>query len=191
MIRDRLRRLARRALQRLRPEASPPATAAATPSVEVALGEAQGWLASGALLLDVREPNELFGGYPSGARLIPMRQVEARLDELPRDQHIIVLCAAGARAHHVATALQAYGFDAWALQGGFGAWVGGGGLVTRPPTHARFAIASRVRHDGRPASVQEVVETSEGMRYTVLPTARGSALVAGVRESELAAEPSA
>ena len=42
------------------------------------------------VLLDVRQPEEYGAGHLPGARLIPLPELEGRLDELPRDQAILV-----------------------------------------------------------------------------------------------------
>ncbi len=138
------------------------------PSIEVEADDALRSVRSGALLVDVREPNELYGGHAAGALLVPMRQVDARLAELPRDRAVIVYCAAGARSASVVERLRDAGYaDAWSLAGGFGAWAGAGGATVRPPTGAKFGITSAVAVDGRAGSVQAIAETPDGMRYTV------------------------
>jgi adenylyltransferase/sulfurtransferase len=80
----------------------------------------------GALLLDVREPDEVALCAIAGSRHIPMRQIPESLATLPRDRPILVLCHHGGRSLRVTQFLQANGFrqasnvaggiDAWALQ---------------------------------------------------------------------------
>src|SRR5690606_35039485 len=65
----------------------------------------------GVVLLDVREHDELELAAIAGARHIPMRQVPARLEELPKDQPIVVFCHAGGRSRRVAQFLAANGFE--------------------------------------------------------------------------------
>jgi rhodanese-related sulfurtransferase len=43
-----------------------------------------------AVLLDVRQPKEYAGGHQPGAKLIPLGELENRLDELDKDQPIII-----------------------------------------------------------------------------------------------------
>jgi rhodanese-related sulfurtransferase len=74
--------------------------------------EAAAMLDRGGLVLDVRNPDEWAAGHCEASRLMPMDQVPARLDELPRDRPILVVCAAGVRSRHVAAFLRAQGFDA-------------------------------------------------------------------------------
>jgi rhodanese-related sulfurtransferase len=76
----------------------------------------------GGYLLDVREADEWEAGHAPEAVWIPMGELEARVDELPRDRRIVVICRTGARSHVVAAALLGAGFDAVNLDGGLRAW---------------------------------------------------------------------
>ena len=79
------------------------------------------------VVLDVREPAEWAEGHVTGARHIPMRQVAARLAELPRDRRIAITCAGGVRSSLVGSMLLANGFtDLLNLWGGMTAWVQSG-----------------------------------------------------------------
>jgi rhodanese-related sulfurtransferase len=73
---------------------------------------------AGALLLDVREPDEIARGFPEGALVLPMDLVPHHLDRLPTDRDVVVMCAAGVRSHGVATWLRRHGIRAWSLSGG-------------------------------------------------------------------------
>lgn len=75
-----------------------------------------------AVLLDVREPFELAVARVEGALHIPMRELAARVQELPRDRPIFVLCHSGARSQRVANWLLPQGFDASNVAGGIDAW---------------------------------------------------------------------
>jgi rhodanese-related sulfurtransferase len=80
-------------------------------------------LGQGALLLDVREHAELELASIAGALHIPMREVPARLAELPRDKPIVVICHSGRRSHSVAEFLLGNEFtDVFNLRGGIDAW---------------------------------------------------------------------
>ena len=61
-------------------------------------------------LLDVREPVEWETGYAPGAALIPLRHLRDRLEALPRDTLIAVICESGVRSSTGASLLQAAGF---------------------------------------------------------------------------------
>jgi hydroxyacylglutathione hydrolase len=79
------------------------------------------------VVLDVREPVEWADGHVAGARHIPMRQVAARLGEIPRDRRVAITCAGGVRSSLVASMLLARGFtnlvNVW---GGMAGWVQAG-----------------------------------------------------------------
>jgi NADPH-dependent 2,4-dienoyl-CoA reductase/sulfur reductase-like enzyme/rhodanese-related sulfurtransferase len=71
-----------------------------------------------ALVLDVRNPLELAVENVEGAVNIPMHELRDRLDELPRDREIHVLCRSGQRAHYATRLLLQKGFDARNISGG-------------------------------------------------------------------------
>ena len=75
------------------------------------------------LLLDVREPDELAIASIPWAVAMPMGQVPGRLDELPKDKPIAVLCRSGARSGRVTEFLNENGFpDVANVAGGILAW---------------------------------------------------------------------
>jgi DMSO/TMAO reductase YedYZ molybdopterin-dependent catalytic subunit/rhodanese-related sulfurtransferase/glyoxylase-like metal-dependent hydrolase (beta-lactamase superfamily II) len=80
----------------------------------------------GALLLDVREPDEWYAEHAPGASFIPMGRVRARQHELPRDRQIVVVCRSGGRSAAVTASLRRSGFDAVNLAGGMCAWAAAG-----------------------------------------------------------------
>jgi rhodanese-related sulfurtransferase len=75
------------------------------------------------LLLDVREPSEFAAGAIAGAVNIPVNEVERRLNELPKDREIVVMCHSGRRSSRVTLALNGLGYqNAVNLTGGMAAW---------------------------------------------------------------------
>jgi len=77
------------------------------------------------LLLDCRTPEEHATARISGAVLIPMQELSARVDELAawRDKPIIVHCHHGVRSLRVAQWLRERGFSgARSMRGGIEAW---------------------------------------------------------------------
>jgi rhodanese-related sulfurtransferase len=78
--------------------------------------------ASGVFVIDVREGFEYVAGHVSGALLIPMGQLAARVNELPRDRPVYVICASGNRSLTAAAYLTRAGVDAWSVAGGTTAW---------------------------------------------------------------------
>lgn len=79
----------------------------------------------GVLLLDVREPFEweISNLGQHGAKLIPMGDVPAHLEELDRSDPVVVYCRTGARSDLIARFLIMNGFErVWNLTGGINAW---------------------------------------------------------------------
>ncbi len=75
------------------------------------------------LLLDVREPDEIATASIPWATTIPMGEVPQRLEELPRDKPIAVLCHGGGRSARVTAYLNQNGFPAASnVAGGIDAW---------------------------------------------------------------------
>ena len=79
-----------------------------------------------AFLLDVREADEWAAGHAPTAIWIPMGDLQARVDELPRDQRILAICRSGGRSGTVVRALNGAGFDAVNVAGGMQAWARAG-----------------------------------------------------------------
>jgi NADPH-dependent 2,4-dienoyl-CoA reductase/sulfur reductase-like enzyme/rhodanese-related sulfurtransferase len=71
-----------------------------------------------AFLLDVREPIELAVENVPEAVNIPIGQLRARLDELPRDREIHVICRSGQRAYTAMRVLLQNGFKSKNVAGG-------------------------------------------------------------------------
>jgi rhodanese-related sulfurtransferase len=88
--------------------------------------DAEAAVAGGAVLLDVREPDEWEAGHAPGSVHIPMREVQARVGELPRDRRIVAICRSGARSRVVAEALIGSGYDVVNVVGGLKAWQASG-----------------------------------------------------------------
>jgi len=75
------------------------------------------------LLLNVREPFERDFAVILPSIHIPMNEISARAQELPRDRHVIVYCHSGSRSMMVAAFLEGHGFRSVAnLSGGIDAW---------------------------------------------------------------------
>ena len=56
-------------------------------------------------LLDVREPDEVAEWQIPGAHNIPLASLASRLDELPSDADLVLVCAKGTRARQAAEIL--------------------------------------------------------------------------------------
>ncbi|MCA9650611.1 MAG: rhodanese-like domain-containing protein [Myxococcales bacterium] len=69
-------------------------------------------VAGGAMLLDVRTPQEFAGGAAKGAVNIPVQQLATRIGELPRNRPIVAYCRSGARSASAVASLVSAGYDA-------------------------------------------------------------------------------
>jgi rhodanese-related sulfurtransferase len=79
------------------------------------------------LLLDVRQPEEFSGelGHIPGSRLIPLKELPARVGEIEayKDKDVIVICRAGVRSTTAAAILTGLGFEHVSnLKGGMLDW---------------------------------------------------------------------
>ncbi|ANE55572.1 MULTISPECIES: rhodanese-like domain-containing protein [Methylomonas] len=75
------------------------------------------------MLLDVREPHEFAYAKIAGSVLIPLQQIPQRLDEIPSDRDIVVICHHGMRSQQACNYLQHAGFQRLInLRGGIDAW---------------------------------------------------------------------
>lgn len=90
------------------------------PSVEIANVPAV--LPEGAVLLDVREQDEWDAGHAPGALHIPMSEIGARLEEVPNDVQLYVVCRAGGRSARVTQYLNDNGWEAVNVEGGMQHW---------------------------------------------------------------------
>ena len=89
--------------------------------------------AAGCCLVDVREPVEYAGEHISGAKLIPLGEIERRAGEIDRTRPMVVMCQAGKRVGLALTKLQAMGFsEVRNLEGGIQAWKAAGLPVVKP-----------------------------------------------------------
>jgi rhodanese-related sulfurtransferase len=73
-------------------------------------------------LLDVRQPEEFRSGHIAGAKMIPLGDLRARINELPKDKEILVVCRSGNRSMSAARQLTSAGFNVVNLRGGMIAW---------------------------------------------------------------------
>nr|MBA2415957.1 molybdopterin biosynthesis protein MoeB [Geodermatophilaceae bacterium] len=104
---------------------------------EVEVGEAERLRASGAVLLDVREADEVEQGSVPGAMHIPRGFLEFRIEDTvsDRNQPIVVYCAGGARSAFAAKSLADLGYrDVVSLAGGFTGWKSAGKPWAVPQT---------------------------------------------------------
>jgi NADPH-dependent 2,4-dienoyl-CoA reductase/sulfur reductase-like enzyme/rhodanese-related sulfurtransferase len=74
------------------------------------------------VLLDVRRADERATGQIPGSIHIPLDELRARLNELPRDREIIVHCQSGQRSYFACRILAQHGFRARNLTGSYRTW---------------------------------------------------------------------
>lgn len=99
---------------------------------QITPAEASDLIAAGALAVDVREAEEWEAGHLDGAEWIPLGLLGGRIEELPRDRPVVVVCRTGSRSGYVADALHGSGIDVRNLAGGLKAWTAAG-LPLDPP----------------------------------------------------------
>jgi rhodanese-related sulfurtransferase len=80
----------------------------------------------GAVLLDVREPDEWEAGHAPAALHVPLASLMARAGELDRGRPVVAVCRSGSRSDRAAAALRQRGYDAVNLDGGMQAWSAAG-----------------------------------------------------------------
>ena len=78
---------------------------------------------AGAAVLDVRNPDEYEAGHVSGAKLIPLPELNARVDEIPDGDPIYVICASGGRSLVATKAMVEAGYSAVSVAGGTKGWI--------------------------------------------------------------------
>jgi rhodanese-related sulfurtransferase len=84
--------------------------------------------------LDVRTPEEWTLLHLQNSTLIPLADLPGRLNELPRDRKIVVVCATGSRSRQALGILQTAGLaQAVSMKGGLTAWEAAGYPVVTAP----------------------------------------------------------
>ncbi|QBJ95437.1 rhodanese-like domain-containing protein [Rhodococcus sp. ABRD24] len=96
---------------------------------EIDVTELESVLATGAPLVDVRETDEFVEVRVPGSVSIPLSEFVARVDEVPADDTVYVICAVGGRSAQAAQYLEARGIDAVNVAGGTMAWLQSGRAV--------------------------------------------------------------
>ena len=90
---------------------------------EISVGDAYAKYQSGAFVLDVRTQEEWNEFHAPNTTLIPLDQLPARLNELPRDKEIVVVCRSGNRSQEGRDILLNAGFQqVSSMTGGLNEW---------------------------------------------------------------------
>jgi len=103
----------------------PPNTADTTTlPLEVSVDDAYQMRENGAFVLDVREVSEWEDGHIPDATLIPLGELESRMDEIPADQEVLIVCRSGNRSAQARDLLTNAGFtNVTSMAGGMNQWV--------------------------------------------------------------------
>ena len=95
--------------------------------LEVSVEEAYQLVEEGAFLLDVRTQGEWDEFHAPMAKLIPLDQLEARINEVPTDREVVVICRSGNRSQVGRDILLDAGHPSvTSAAGGMNAWAGAG-----------------------------------------------------------------
>jgi rhodanese-related sulfurtransferase len=79
--------------------------------------------AEGAVVLDVRNPDEYEAGHVPGAKLIPLPELASRQEEIPDGDPVYVICATGGRSLVATKAMAEAGWRALSVAGGTKGWI--------------------------------------------------------------------
>ncbi len=94
----------------------------ALPAPDIDGAEAQQLVADGAFLLDVTMAGHSAESGLPGSTNIPMNELEARMDEIPRDRPIVVYCYGGGGSPRAAQMLRDAGYTDVHLLGAMSNW---------------------------------------------------------------------
>jgi len=134
----------------------PWAMLATNPAVdEVSLDELESRDTS-AIVLDVREPVEYAAGHVPGSVNLPQADLADRLDELPRDRPLLLICQGGYRSQRAAQFLKQMGFEqVSSVAGGTAAWAEAGKPLGRGEVDAQATpvIETEWAHAGGTSAV--------------------------------------
>jgi len=127
---------------------------------EVDAAEAERLRADGAVVVDVREGDEVEQGSIPGAVHIPRGFLEFRIEEVSPDRSrpVVVYCAGGARSAFAAKTLSDLGYrGAVSLAGGFNGWKSAG----KPWSVPRTLTPEQRRRYSRHLLIPEVGEAGQ------------------------------
>ncbi len=96
-------------------------------AAEISIAEAYEKYQAGIFLVDVRTVEEWNEVRVPGVPLIPLDELEERLDEIPKGEEIVVICRSGNRSKQGAAILTEAGFtQVVSMQGGIKEWKAAG-----------------------------------------------------------------
>ena len=100
---------------------------------EITVDEAARRLDEGVRQLDVRQPDEYATARVPGGQLLPLHELPTRLDEVPTEGEVLVICRSGARSARAVEFLVEHGVAAVNVAGGTNAWAASGRATTSGP----------------------------------------------------------
>jgi rhodanese-related sulfurtransferase len=116
----------------MRPGQTPDSTA--TTSQEISVAQAYEKYQSGAFVLDVRTQEEWDEYHAPNTTLIPLDQLASRVNELPRNREIVVVCRSGNRSQEGRDILLRAGFtQVSSMAGGLIDWRAAGYATVAGP----------------------------------------------------------
>ena len=109
------------------PGATAPAGSVAALPAEVQAAEALALREAGAFVLDVRQPDEWNAVHIPDATLIPLGELASRVNEVPRDRQVVVVCRSGNRSAQGRDILLGAGLPSvTSMAGGMNDWAAAG-----------------------------------------------------------------
>ncbi len=76
------------------------------------------------VILDIRPPKQYESGHIDGAMNVPLPMVMSKLESIPSDKKIAVVCGLDTNSAFAVAVLRMNGRDAWIVEGGVYAWEG-------------------------------------------------------------------
>ena len=95
-------------------------------ATEVSIDDLADAINHGAYVLDVREQEEYDEAHVPCVVLIPLGELEQRINEVEDGSRVFVICRSGARSLKGADILEANGIDAVSVAGGTMGWIDSG-----------------------------------------------------------------
>jgi rhodanese-related sulfurtransferase len=101
---------------------------------EISVADAVAKRDTGAFILDVRQPEEWNEFHVPDSTLIPLDQLAARMNELPKDREIVIVCRSGNRSAQGRDILLNAGFtQVTSMAGGLTQWKAAGNPTVSGP----------------------------------------------------------
>ncbi len=105
-----------------------------TLTAEISVAQAAAKRDQGAFILDVRQPEEWNEGHIPDATLIPLGELPNRLNEVPKDREVVVVCRSGNRSQQGRDILRGAGYTLiTSMAGGMNDWQSQGLPVVSGP----------------------------------------------------------